>query len=92
MYIYIYVYMYSPNPHQSQTPNRCRQNMAYVRYSMPDFGLGFHVKELQPFLVVPFLFGNGRHGSDSLWCRGTSLIRNCPSPWNRHRSLGMVLQ
>ena len=34
--------------------------MAHIRQSRPDSGLGFHVKVLQTFQVVPSSFGGGR--------------------------------
>jgi len=40
---------------------RCRANMAHVRQSRPDSGLGFQVKVLKPFKVVPFSLGSGDH-------------------------------
>ena len=32
---------------------RCRANVAHIRHSRPDFGLGFRQKCLKPFQVVP---------------------------------------
>ena len=34
--------------------------MAHVRQSRPDYGLGFQVKVLKPFQVVPSSLGSGR--------------------------------
>ena len=36
---------------------RCRANMAHIRESRPDSGLGFGVKVRKPFLIVPTLLG-----------------------------------
>ena len=38
---------------------RCRANMAHIRQSRPDSGLGFQVKILTPFHVVPSSLGSG---------------------------------
>ena len=37
----------------------CNQNMAHIRRSRPDYGLGFQVKVLKIFQVVPSSIGNG---------------------------------
>jgi len=42
---------------------RCRANMARKRQSRPDFGLGFQVKVLKTFEVVPSSLGSGSPGS-----------------------------
>ena len=38
---------------------RCRANMAHIRQSRPDSGLGFQVDVLEPFHVVPSSLGSG---------------------------------
>ena len=42
--------------------------MAYIRHSRPDSGLGFQVKVLQIFLVVPFSLDSGMGASTVLGC------------------------
>ena len=37
----------------------CRANMAHIRQSRPDSNLGFQVRVLTIFLVVPFSLGSG---------------------------------
>ena len=39
---------------------RCRANMAHIRQSRPDSGLGFQAKVLKTFRDVPYLIGRGR--------------------------------
>jgi len=39
--------------------HRCRANSAHVRQSLPDYGLGFQVKILEPFEVFPSALGSG---------------------------------
>ena len=41
--------------------SHCRANMAHKRQPMPDYGLGFQVKGLEPFQVVLSLLGSGLH-------------------------------
>jgi len=40
-------------------PNRCRANVARIRQSRPDSGLGCQVKVREPFQVVPSSLGSG---------------------------------
>ena len=40
--------------------SRCRPNMAHIRQSRPDSGLGFQVKFVKTFQVVPFALGSGK--------------------------------
>jgi len=40
--------------------HRFRANMAHVRQSRPDSGLGFQVKVLKPFQVDPSSLGGGQ--------------------------------
>jgi len=40
-------------------PSRCRANMAHVRQSRPDSGIGFQVKVPEMFQVVPCSLGSG---------------------------------
>ena len=42
---------------------RCRENMARVRQSRPDSGLGFQVKVLETFQVVSSSLGNDIGGA-----------------------------
>ena len=42
--------------HERGTAVRCRANVAHLRQSRPDYGLGFQVKFLKTFQVVPFSF------------------------------------
>ena len=44
---------------------RCGTNSAHARQSRPDSGLGFQVKVLTTFVVVPSSLGSGRRGSGS---------------------------
>ena len=39
--------------------DRCRANMANVRHSRPNSGIGFAIKALKIFEVVPFSLGSG---------------------------------
>ena len=48
----------NPQP-QNSIPHHCRANMAHIRESRPDIGLGFKAKVLQTIEGVPFLHGNG---------------------------------
>ena len=41
-------------------PNRCRPNLAHIRQSRPDSGLGFQVKVLKIFQDVPSSLESGR--------------------------------
>jgi len=41
------------------THNRCRANMAHIRQSRPDSGLGFNVKVLGTLQFFPFSLGSG---------------------------------
>jgi len=41
----------------SESPCRCTANMAHVRQSRPDSGLGFQLKVLKPFEAVPSSLG-----------------------------------
>ena len=43
--------------------NRFRANMAHTRQSRPDSGLGFQVKLVKPYQVVPSLLGSGKYSS-----------------------------
>ena len=43
-----------------QPPTRCRANVAHVRQSRPDSGLGFQVKVLNTLQGVPFSLGSGQ--------------------------------
>ena len=43
----------SAQPNTTLFRNRCRANMAHVRQSRPDSGLGFQVKFLNPFKLLP---------------------------------------
>ena len=45
--------------HQTLGTNRCRANMAHIRQSMPDSGLGFQVKVRITFQVIPSSLGSG---------------------------------
>ena len=54
----------NPNPeggdHLKRTRQlRCPANMAHIRQSRPDSGLGFQVKVLKTLKVVPSLLGSG---------------------------------
>ena len=40
--------------------------MAHIRQSRPDSGIGFHVKVLKTFQVVPFSLGSGED-SPRMW-------------------------
>jgi len=50
---------------------RCRANMAHIRQSRPDSGLGFQTKVIVTFEVVPSSPGSGTkvHGV-GLWVEG----------------------
>ena len=70
-------------------PTRCRANMAHMRQSRPYSGLGFQVKLLKPFQVVPVLLRGGppaihetpsQNPSSRSGYRATSLIRNRTPP------------
>jgi len=50
-----------PVPHQGTPSRRCRANMAHTRQPRPDYGLGFQVKSLEIFQVVPYSLGSGLH-------------------------------
>ena len=39
-------------------PVRCRTNMAHIRQSRPDYGLGFQARVLEPFRVVASSLGS----------------------------------
>ena len=58
---------------------RCRANLAHVRQSRPDSGLGFRTR------TVVRTDGHRRV------YRGTSLIRNRPPPKDHRRALDMKL-
>ena len=80
--------------------------VAHVRYAGQEHGLGFQVKALETFQVVPFCseaeldlgrppllrrpLRRGRAWSSKCY-RGTSIIRNSPSPQDNRRALGKVL-
>ena len=40
-------------------PERCRADLARIRHSRPDSGLGFQIKALTTFKVAPFRLGSG---------------------------------
>ena len=42
--------------------SRCRANMAHIRQSRSDYGIGFQVKVLTPVQVLLFLLGSGPAG------------------------------
>ena len=44
---------------------RCRANMAHIRQSRPDLGLGFHAKVLEIFVAVPTSFRSGSGGREA---------------------------
>ena len=48
-------------PH-THTRTHWRANMAHMRQSRPDSGLGVQVKVLEAFQVVPSLLGSGTGG------------------------------
>jgi len=58
----------------------CRANMAHVRQSRPEYGLGFQVKVLKPFYIVPSSLGSGSGGSA---CRGDPLCAKTGVPRSR---------
>ena len=43
----------------SEVPLRCRVNMAHIRQSRPDSGLGFQVEVLKTFKIVSSSLGSG---------------------------------
>ena len=47
-------------------PPRCRANMAHIRQPRPDSGIGFQVKVLKPFSVVPSSLGRGHTSAPRL--------------------------
>ena len=55
--------------------SRCRANMAHIRQPMPDSGLGFQLKVLQPFYVVSSLLGSGLYRGDQRRRRGARRAR-----------------
>jgi len=48
--------------HASHEMGRYRSNMAHIRQSRPDCGLGFQVKAPKTLQVVPSSLGSGRQG------------------------------
>ena len=74
-------------PHPAPTVVRCRANVAHIRQSKPDFGLGFQVKVLESFTVVPSSLGRGLVTPWSLpgtlWVHGESSAIN-PTPYTLH--------
>ena len=59
--------------------------MARIGWSRPDSGLGFPIKVLETFQLVPSLLTSGRsHSKFSTFgpvYRGTTLMRTPPPPW-----------
>jgi len=45
--------LYTSSQIGSESPFRCRANMAHIRQSGPDYGLGFQVKALTNFKLIP---------------------------------------
>jgi hypothetical protein len=50
-------------------PLRCRADVAHIRQSGPDSGLGFKVKVLSKFQVVASSLGSGEYPRPRLWSR-----------------------
>ena len=59
--------------HDVDVYHRCRANMASIRQSRPDSGLGFQVKALKNFLVVPSSLERGTSG-DRVRARPPTLV------------------
>ena len=57
--------------------NRCQANMAHIRHSRPDSGLGFQVRVLKIIQIVPYSLGKGPS-----WVRCLP-----PSRTNQHATL-----
>ena len=55
-------------PTQSRMIRRFGANVAHIRRSRPDSGLGFQVKALKSFRIVASLFGSGKeHSHHGVW-------------------------
>ena len=57
---------------ERERAGRCRENVAHITRTRPDYGLGFQAKVLKTFQVFPSSFARGWLGLDAIEGSGIS--------------------